>query len=109
MSAGGARPSTSETSTGDEDLGNRVIALRSEGKSFGSIAKVVGVDRSLEVFTMYVDAIARCSASEQTRLRAEENGRLDALEQRTRRITDRDERDRKLASIRKLRVRLANP
>ena len=107
MSAGDAPPASSATSSGDDHLGDRVIALRSEGKSFGSIAKSVGVARSLEAFIVFVDAIARRSPAEQTKLRAEENGRLDALEQRTRRNADVDERDRKLASIRKLRARLA--
>jgi hypothetical protein len=109
LSAGNERPATSSTATGDDHLGDQVIALRSEGKSFGSIAKSVGVERSLEAFIVFVDAIARRSPAEQTKLRAEENGRLDALEQRTRRNTDVAERDRKLASIRKLRDRLAAP
>jgi hypothetical protein len=81
--------------------------LRSGGKSFAEIAKSVGVERSLQAFTLFVEAVAARPPSEQKRLRAEENGRLDSLEQRTQRHPDEAARDRKLASIRKLRHRLA--
>ena len=51
--------------------------------------------------------MAARSPAERKRLRAEENGRLDTLERRTQRVPDAAQRDRKLASIRKLRQRLA--
>ena len=101
------RGPTSKRSPDEQALGDQVIALRSEGKSFAAIAKTIGVKRSLDAFTLFVSAVAAQSPAEQKRLRAEENGRLDTLEQRTQRHPDETERDRKLASIRKLRQRLA--
>jgi len=95
---------------GDVDpVGEQVIALRSQGKSFASIAKSVGADRSIDAFAMFVAAVRLRPAAEQTQLRAEENGRLDALETRARERPDEDERNRRLASITKLRRRLAAP
>lgn len=87
-------------------VGERVIELRSDGKSFAAIAKSVGVDRSLEAFGLYVDAVSRRPPADQKKLRAEENGRLDALERRTRKQADDAARDRKLAKIERLRQRL---
>ena len=88
-------------------VGDRVIELRSEGKSFGSIAKAVGLNRSLEAFGVYVTAVATLSPAQQTKLRAEEHQRLDALEQRIRQQPDSADRDRRIASVRKLRQRLS--
>ena len=87
--------------------GDRVIELRSEGNSFASIAQTIGLERSLQAFSVFVEAVAKRPPAEQTRLRAEENQRLDKLEQRAQRHPDEAERDRKIASIGKLRKRLA--
>jgi hypothetical protein len=86
---------------------DRVLALRSEGKSFLAIAKAVGVERSTQAFALFVEAVKRQTPAEQARLRAEENLRLDVLERRTQRGTDAAVRDKKLASIGRLRQRLA--
>ena len=108
--SGRVKPATApKRPTKEQSVEDRVIALRSDGESFAAIAKTVGVARGLDAFALFVDAVSRRSPSEQTKLRAEENGRLDNLERRTRRRTDDAERDRKLASIRKLRERLAAP
>lgn len=109
MSAPTGRGPTAKQSDEHDALGDQVIALRSEGKSFASIAKTIGVERSLDAFALFVSAVAGRSPSEQKRLRAEENVRLDTLERRTNRHADEGERDRKLASIAKLRQRLAAP
>jgi hypothetical protein len=101
-SASQAWPSADERKRGEQ-----VIALRSEGKSFSSIASTVGVAKSLEAFALFVDALSHLSPAQQRKLRAEENGRLDVLEQRTQQGPDEALRERKLASIRKLRQRLA--
>lgn len=87
--------------------GDRVIELRSEGNSFKSIAETLGLKRSVEAFGVFVDAVARQSPGERARLRAEENTRLDTLERRVQRNPDTAERDRKIASIGRLRKRLA--
>ena len=83
------------------------MALRSEGKSFADIAKSVKVGRSLDAFALFVDAVALRPAVERSKLRSEENARLDVLERRLRRIDDAAQRDRKLASLVKLRKQLA--
>jgi hypothetical protein len=88
-------------------VGDRVIELRSNGKSFSAIAKSVGLDRSLEAFGAFVAAVAKRSPAEQTKLRAEENARLDTLEQRIQKQPDGADRDRRIASVRKLRQRLS--
>ena len=88
-------------------IGDKVITLRSDGKSFSAIAKAVGLQRSRDAFAVFVDAVALRPSSERTRLRAEENGRLDTLERRTRRDTEATDLERKLAAIVQLRERLA--
>lgn len=100
-------PSKPAPSVDARPIGDRVIALRSEGKSFASIAKLVGVERSVEAFSLYVDALSKKSLPEQKKLRGEENERLDELERRARANADPTERDRKLASLRKRRRRLS--
>lgn len=107
MTATAGRASSGQGSDRPSTVGEQVIGLRSDGQSFASIARTIGVERSLEAFTIFVEAIAERSPAERKKLRAEENSRLDRLEQRTRRLTDIGERDRKLASIQKLRQRLS--
>jgi len=90
------------------EIGDQVIALRSAGKSFSSIAQDVGVARSLEAFGLFVSALSSRSPAEQKKLRAEENKRLDGLERRLSRIEDPKSRERKLAAVKGLRQRLAS-
>lgn len=105
MTAGSASPK--KGSPNATSVGERVVTLRSQGKSFVAIAKDVGVTRSVDAFRLFVDTIAARPVRERDKLRAEENKRLDALEQRTSKLTDEAERTRKLASLKKLRQRLA--
>jgi hypothetical protein len=98
---------TRTKSTDQETIGERVIGLRSNGKSFAQIAETVGVKRSVDAFGLFVDAVAARPKADRSKLRAEENARLDTLESRMQRITDVDQRDRKLASVGRLRQRLA--
>ena len=102
MTAAKASPSPDGASVGDQ-----VVTLRSEGKSFGSIARTVGVAKSLDAFGLFVETIAARPPRERERLCAEENKRLDVLQRRTAKLTDDAERTRKLASVEKLRQRLA--
>jgi hypothetical protein len=88
-------------------LSDRVVALRSEGNSFASIAKAVGVKTGRDAFDLFVDAVAKKPSGEAAQLRQEENRRLDVLEKRTRTNNEGSDRDRKLASLQKLRDRLA--
>ena len=99
---------TAEASSSDHALvGDRVIELRSEGHSFASIAQSVGLQRSLDAFAAFVASVATRPPVEQTKLRAEENARLDKLEQRIQQQPDGADRDRRIASVRKLRQRLS--
>ena len=100
------RPAT--TPSPDHTLvGDRVIELRSEGNSFGSIAQSVGLQRSLDAFAAFVTGVATRPPAEQTKLRAEENTRLDKLERRIQKQPDGADCDRRLASVGKLRRRLS--
>jgi hypothetical protein len=107
LSAKAKSPAATKPSAEELQVGDRVIALRSEGSSFAVIAKTIGVERSSDAFGVFVDAVARRPAAERTKLRAEESKRLDVLERRLRQNSDADQRDRKVASLSKLRQRLA--
>ena len=89
------------------DIGDRVVALRSEGKSFDVIARTVGMARSLDAFGLFVDTVAGRPETERAKLCDQENRRLDALEERTTALAESTERTRKLGSLEKLRLRLA--
>jgi len=84
-------------------VGDKVLELRTAGKSFGSIAKAVGVDRKVDALHLFLEAIDTRPADEQVELRAAENARLDELERKTRENEDATARERGLASIVKLR------
>jgi hypothetical protein len=107
LSANAGTPSPAPPSAEELLVGDRVIALRSEGSSFAAIAKTIGVERSSDAFGVFLDAVARRPAAEKKELRAEESKRLDALERRLRKNGDADQRERKVASLGKLRQRLA--
>jgi len=87
-------------------VGDRVVALRSKGKSFSSIAKSVGAERSIDVFDLFVAAVAKRPTRERAQLRADENRRLDALERRNANIADEATRKRRQAALGRLRARL---
>ena len=103
--ASGSRPK--KPATDEPTIGDQVIALRSEGRSFATIAKTVGIERGVDAFSLFVEAVSQRSPAEQKKLRGEESKRLDAMEQRARDAEDPTERDRRLASIGKLRRHLA--
>ena len=107
MSKKAGAPSATAPSVDKQQLGDQVIALRSEGKSFASIANTVGFERSVEAFALYLNAVSARSVPEQKKLRLEESKRLDELERRARANADPGERDRKVASIDKRRRRLS--
>ena len=87
--------------------GERVIALRVDGKSFKAIAADLDLGRSKDAFAVFVEAVRRRPKAEQAQLRAGEGKRLDALERWTRRKSEPDEMDRKLAIVNSLRATLA--
>ena len=84
-------------------LGDRVLDLRAAGKSFGSIAAEVGVERKVDALALFLNAIDTRPPEEQVALRAAENARLDVLERKMRETSDAGARERGLASIVKLR------
>ncbi len=107
MSPRAASRPKSRASAAELDTDERVISLRSEGRSFAAIAKAIEVERSSDAFGAFIAAIARRPADEKAKLRAEEAARLDKMEGRVLSSDDVEGRDRKLATVRKLRQRLA--
>jgi hypothetical protein len=97
----------SASATKPVPIGDRVIALRSEDHSFGSIARELGLGKAKDAFAAFADALATKPAAEQAQLRADENSRLDVLDRRTRKRFESEELDRKLAAISALRQRIA--
>jgi hypothetical protein len=93
--------------TNAKKLGEKVLALRTEGKSFGTIAAAVGVDRKVDALRLFLQAIDTRPDEEQVALRDAENRRLDALEKKTRKNEDAEARERGLATIVKLRDYIA--
>ena len=91
----------------DGALGDKVLELRTAGRSFASIATAVGVERKVDALRLFLDAIDTRPAKEQAALLKAENRRLDALERKTREKEDPDVRERGLASIVKLRDYIA--
>jgi hypothetical protein len=81
----------------------RVLELRSAGKSFATIATEVGIDRKVDALHLFLKAIDTRPADEQVVLREAENRRLDALEAKTRANDDVAARERGLATIVKMR------
>ncbi len=91
----------------DAALGDKVLELRTAGRSFASIATAVGVERKVDALRLFLDAIDTRPATEQAELLKAENRRLDALERKTRENEDPAARERGLASIVKLRDYIA--
>ncbi len=87
----------------DAALGDKVLELRSAGKSFAAIATAVGVERKVDALRLFLNAIDTRPAKEQAELRKAESLRLDALEQKARENEDAEARERGLASVVKLR------
>jgi hypothetical protein len=87
--------------------GDQVLALRTAGKSFATIAAEVGVERKVDALRIFLAAIDTRPDEEQVTLREAENRRLDALERKARENDDADARQRGLATIVKLRDRVA--
>ena len=63
--------------------------------------------KSTDAFGVFVEAVGRRPKAEQVQLRADEGRRLDALERWTRRKSEPDAMDRKLAIVASLRAQLA--
>jgi hypothetical protein len=91
----------------DAALGDKVLELRTAGKSFAAIASAVGVEKKVDALRLFLAAIDTRPAKEQAELRKAENRRLDALERKARANEDADARERGLASVVKLRDYIA--
>jgi hypothetical protein len=92
--------------TADDTMNARVIELRSHPRSFAYIANELELGHARNAFDVFLTALQSRSVMEQQSLRAEESGRLDDLEKRTRKRSAPAELDRKLAAIALLRERL---
>jgi hypothetical protein len=67
---------------------DRVLALRTEGQSFGAIAKAMSFARASEAYVAFQRAVRRRSASEQLILREQELRRLDVVSKRLAALPD---------------------
>jgi hypothetical protein len=84
----------------------RVIELRSHPFSFAYIANEMGLAHARDAFDAFLLALQARPAAERKSLRTAENSRLDELEKRTRKRSDPEQLDKKLAAIATLRKRL---
>jgi hypothetical protein len=100
-----------QLSAGSGSPDSSVLQLRREGRSFGSIAKALGFERSSQANEAFNRALRELPGDEQVTLRVEENVRLDALETRLRANAEleTDEVDRRLRTIARLRQVLMAP
>ena len=92
----------------DDELGARVIELRSHPRSYSYIANELDLGHARDAFAAFLQALRSRPAREQRALRTEESGRLDDLEKRTRKRSSPEQLDKKLAAIAQLRKRLMN-
>ena len=89
-----------------DELGARVIELRSHPRSYAYIASELGMAHSRDAFAAFLQAVQSRPAREQRTLRTAESSRLDDLEKRTRKRSTPEQLDQKLAAIAQLRTRL---
>jgi hypothetical protein len=87
---------------------DQVVALRTRGRSYAGIAKELGFERTVEASEAFNRAVRLRPDDERSELRSQEEGRLDALAEKTRRHPDLSTGDveRRLQSIERLRTRL---
>jgi hypothetical protein len=85
-------------------LEEQVLLMRREGRSFGAIAKALGLDRAREAHEAFLRALRRLPRHEQDAVRTEELERLDRLARRLREdsVDDADV-ERKLRVVDRLR------
>ena len=87
---------------------DQVLALRREGKSFGTIARATGLGRPKAAYDVYRSHLRRLPEGERTEILLEEQRRLDALGARLteRGDVDDDERAHRMAALDRLRHEL---
>jgi hypothetical protein len=103
-----SQPSPVSVLGADGDGDNRVLVLREEGRSFVSIARVLGLDGTTQVNAAFNRALRRLPADEQESVRTREMARLDALGERLAQRNDLDEVElaRRMRSLDRLRKTL---
>jgi hypothetical protein len=89
-------------------LDDKAVELRAEGRSFGSIAKILGYPTAHDANEAFNRALRRRPKTEQARIRDEELTRLDKLSQRVQDSEDLSPEDvsRYLQGLHQLRARL---
>lgn len=99
---------TSATDTTEVD--ERALALRSQGKGFGTIADTLGLERALDANHAFNRALRRRSAEEQATIRSHENQRLDRLADAVHAngALSPDEAEKRLRAIERMRTRLTS-
>ena len=97
---------TDTTSTDAMTNDERALELRRQGRSLKKIAGELGLERPMQANAAFNRALRRRTVEEQAEIRAEENGRLNALGDAVRRnskLTQEDV-DRRLRTIDRLRA-----
>jgi len=96
------------TSAEAADRDDKALELREAGRSFAGIARVLGLDGTLQANAAFNRALRRRPPTEQETLRSHEMARLDALGERVRQREDLDEVEmaRRMRSLDRLRKTL---
>lgn len=84
------------------------MALREQGRSFASIARVLGLEGAGQANAVFIKALLSLPAPDQENMRSRELARLDVLEGRLRQRNDLDqvEMARRTRTLKRLRKRL---
>ena len=90
----------------DDDVDDQVLEMRSQGRSFKKIAKVLGFDSTSGPIKAFNRSLRRRPTEEQASLLAQELDRLQTLEQQVRAdtTTPREEVDRRLRAVTRIRA-----
>jgi hypothetical protein len=90
---------------------DRVVQLRSQGRSYGAIAKLLGLRGGQDAFHAFRRALRRRPPAEQDRLREDELRRLDTLTERLHADNHlrEEEREAKLRAVVRLRHMVTAP
>ncbi len=106
---GKADPSRSGSQATDDTLDEQVVSLRETGKSYTSVAKALGIQRSGDAHAAFLRALRARPAKERAAMTQRESERLDRLERRVRSrdVDQPDELRRHLAALEKFRQSLA--
>lgn len=90
------------------DVDDQALTLRRQGKSFGTIADTLGLERVFDANQAFNRAVRRLPAEERAAMLSHENQRLDRLADsvRAHASLSAEEADKRLRTIERMRNRL---